>query len=384
MLGGVLSALLLRYDGIPNNRCPLTFTEKKAGTRRGRSVKLHVKSTERRRLSILMRYEDAIYGTVEITEPILLDLMGSDALNRLKGISQHGVTALLGITPSFSRFDHSVGAMLLVRKLGASLEEQVAALLHDVSHTAFSHVIDFVFNDHSGQSYHEEKKEEFVEASDLPDILGRHGMDWHDFLDETRFPLLEQPSPALCADRLDYFLRDLEFLGLAKGSEIRAGVASLAAKKRRIVVTDSDAARWLAYTFIEADRASWSNFREVGLYQVTAEAIKRATDLGLVGEAHLWGSDAALWETLQSADHPDIRRLINLITPGTRFTWNEKNSDFQVTTKVRSIDPPVANGKYASPLSELDPSFREYRREYLASKRGRWPMAIVNAPGNEA
>jgi HD superfamily phosphohydrolase len=34
--------------------------------------------------------------------------------------------------------------MLLVRRLGASLEEQIAALLHDVSHTAFSHVIDSV------------------------------------------------------------------------------------------------------------------------------------------------------------------------------------------------------------------------------------------------
>lgn len=96
-----------------------------------------------------MRYDDAIYGRNEITEPVLLDLMKSDAMQRLKGISQHGVTALLGITPPFSRFDHSVGVMLLVRRLGASLEEQVAALLHDVSHTAFSHVIDFVFNDWS-------------------------------------------------------------------------------------------------------------------------------------------------------------------------------------------------------------------------------------------
>ncbi len=97
-----------------------------------------------------MQYDDAVYGATEITEPVLLDLMESCAMQRLKGISQHGVTALLGITPAFTRFDHSVGVMLLVRRLGASIEEQVAALLHDISHTAFSHVIDFVFNDHSG------------------------------------------------------------------------------------------------------------------------------------------------------------------------------------------------------------------------------------------
>jgi hypothetical protein len=328
-----------------------------------------------------MQYDDAIYGNVEITEPVLLDLMGSDAMRRLKGISQHGVTALLGITPPFSRFDHSVGAMLLARRLGAALEEQVAALLHDVSHTAFSHVIDFVFNDHSGQSYHEEKKAEFVAGSDIPAILDRHGMDWRAFLNETQFTLLEQPSPALCADRLDYFLRDLEFLDLANSSEIRAAVDSLVVKEGRMVVNNPDTARWLAYTFIEADRASWSNFREVGLYQVTAEAIKAATRAGCIGEADLWGSDEELWAKLRSADQPDVRGLIDLITPGTRFTWDEEHPMFRVATKVRSIDPPVANGKCVTPLSELDPVFGRYRNEYLASKQGRWPMGVVGAPG---
>lgn len=159
---------------------------------------------------------------VEITEPVLLDLMASDAMQRTKGVSQHGITALLGITPPFSRFDHSVGAMLLVRRLGGAVEEQIAALLHDISHTAFSHVIDFVFDDHSGQSYHEEKKEEVVANSDIPAILSRHGKDWRAFMNEDDFFILEQPSPALCADRLDYFLRDLEFLKLANRGEIRA------------------------------------------------------------------------------------------------------------------------------------------------------------------
>lgn len=328
-----------------------------------------------------MRYDDTIYGAVEITEPVLLDLLKSGAMQRLTGISQHGVTALLGITPAFSRFDHSVGAMLLVRHLGASLEEQVAALLHDVSHTAFSHVIDFVFNDHSGQSYHEEKKEEFIAGSDLPAILNRHDMNWREFLDEEQFALLEQASPALCADRLDYFLRDLEFLGLANPKEISLVVKSLVVKDGKIAVNNPDAARWIAYTFIETDRASWSSFREVGLYQLTAEAIKAATQFGFICEADLWGTDKTLWDKLCAADHPGVRGLMNLITPGTRFTWDEVRPAFRVATKLRSIDPPVANGNVVTPLSELDPVFGRYRKEYLAGKQGHWPMGIVSAPG---
>lgn len=327
-----------------------------------------------------MQYDDPLYGKVKITEAVLLDLMASDAVQRLKGISQHGITALLGITPPFSRFDHSIGVMLLVRRLGAPIKEQVAALLHDVSHTAFSHVIDFVFDDHSGQSYHEEKMEEVVAKSDIPEILARHKMDWREFLDESKFPLLEQPSPALCADRLDYFLRDLEFLRLANAAEARAALDSLQVVEGRIVVGDPDAARWLAYTFIEADRASWSNFREVGLYQLTAEAIKVATQCGLIDEADLWGPDDALWRKLQSASHPGIKDIVDRITPGTRFTWDEHHPAFRVATKVRSIDPPVIDGRSVAPLSSLDPAFSKYRNEYLAGKNGRWPMGVVHAP----
>ncbi|MDY0036600.1 MAG: HD domain-containing protein [Zoogloea oleivorans] len=326
-----------------------------------------------------MQYDDELYGKVEIAEPVLRDLIASEAVQRTKGISQHGITALIGITPPFSRFDHSVGAMLLVRRLGATVEEQIAALLHDISHTAFSHVIDFVFDDQNGQSYHEEKKEEVVANSDIPEILHRHGMDWRAFMDEDDFSLLEQPSPTLCADRLDYFLRDLEFLKLATRAEIRAAVESLKVVEGRIAVNDIGAARWLAYTFIEADRASWSNFREVGLYQVTAEAIKAADRAGLIGAADLWGSDEALWRKLRSADHPEVTRWVELITPGTRFTWSEERPVFRVETKVRSIDPPVAYGSSVTPLSVLDSAFARYRNEYLADKQGRWPMGVVSA-----
>jgi hypothetical protein len=328
-----------------------------------------------------MQHDDPLYGRVEITEAVLLDLIASDAMQRLKGISQHGITALLGITPPFSRFDHSIGAMLLVRRLGASLTEQVAALLHDVSHTAFSHVIDFVFDGHSGKSYHEAKMEEIVANSDIPVILNRHGMDWRVFLDETKFTLLEQPLPALCADRLDYFLRDLEFLRLANIAEVCTALESLEVVELKIVVRDADAARWLAYTFIEADRARWSNFREVGLYQLTAKAIKVANQFGFLGEADLWGSDEALWEKLQSADHPEVRDLVNFINPGTRFAWNDKCPSFSVATMARSIDPLVTDGVSVAPLSTLDPAFCQYRNEYLAGMQGQWLLSVVDAPG---
>jgi len=324
-----------------------------------------------------MELHDSIYGQINVDDPVLLDLMECDAMQRLKGVTQHGITALIGITPPFTRFDHCVGTMILVRHLGASLDEQIAALLHDVSHTAFSHVIDFVFDDHSGQSYHEGKKKEIIENSDIPQILTRHDKNWEHYLEEDQFQLLEQESPALCADRLDYFLRDLEFLGLANKSEINTVRSSLVVDNGKIAINNMDTARWVAYTFIEADRVSWSSFREVGLYQLTAEAIKEATKLNVINESDIWGSDKLLWKKLCSAEHKNISRYVVLITPGTRFIWDEHQPLFQVKTKVRSIDPPVIDGSSATPLSVLDPVFRQFRYDYLSEKQKMWPMRVV-------
>lgn len=327
-----------------------------------------------------MRYRDTLYGLVDVSEPVLLDLIDSDAMCRLKGIAQHGITALLGITPPFSRFDHSVGTMLLVRRLNASIQEQIAALLHDVSHTAFSHVIDFVFNDHRTQSYHEEHKEAFFLRSDLPDILAHHGFDWHEFLEDSTFPLLEQPSPALCADRLDYFFRDLEFLGLASSAEISAAIRALVVRSGRIVVDSPAVARWLAYTFIETDRTSWSNLREVGLYQLTADAIKHALCNGVVSENDIWGTDAELWGKLRAANDPQVKGLVELLSPGTRFTRNDHAPIFTVATKVRSIDPPVIDKGNVSALSNIDSAFRDYRDQYLAEKQRAFPVCFIGPP----
>ncbi|KMU92215.1 HD domain-containing protein [Coccidioides immitis H538.4] len=114
---------------------------------------------------------DALYGGHLITEPILVELLQSPSLLRLHGVSQHGVTGLFGLTPRVSRLEHSVGAFLLVRKVGASVEEQVSALLHDVSHTALSHVVDWAFSTPGQESFHEVHKKRYIKTTELPEIL---------------------------------------------------------------------------------------------------------------------------------------------------------------------------------------------------------------------
>jgi len=324
-------------------------------------------------------YTDRLYGTAVIDEPLLLDLMASRAMQRLRGVLQHGITGLIGITAPTSRFEHSVGVMLIVRRLGGSLAEQAAALLHDVSHTAFSHVIDYVVNSHSEQAYHDQVKADYVATTDLPAVLAAHGLNWRDLIEEGRFPLLEQPAPALCADRLDYFLRDACDLGLITPGAVRHAIARLVVHEGRIVTDDLAVARWMADAYMRADDRSWSDFREVGLYELTAQAIRRALASGAIRQEDFWSTDAALWDRLHTSADPALRALLALVSPETRFEWDAGSPDFVLTTKIRTLDPDVLVNGTARPLSVLDADFAAHREAYLRRKGGRWPFRVIAA-----
>ncbi len=323
-----------------------------------------------------MNYLDAVYGPAAIEDPVLVELMQAPAVDRLRGIYQGGISGLLGIAPDFTRFDHSVGVCLLLRRLGAPLLEQIAGLLHDISHTAFSHVADFIF-DRPDQSYHEDLYEETLARSDIPAILARRGYDWHDLLDEMRFPLLEQPLPRLCADRLDYFFRDAVGFGTVTRAEVDSFIGHLRVEAGRPVVDDLEAARWAGRHYMEIDDRCWSDLREMSLYKLTAEAIRTAWQAGCVEEADLLGTDWPLWDKLHACPNPAVAAALAPITPATRFVIDAASPDIVVVPKVRSIDPDVSLGGVLRPLSELDPQFAAARAAYLERKGRQWAVRII-------
>lgn len=330
-----------------------------------------------------MQYHDDVYGPVNLDEPLIEALMQAPAVKRLQGVLQHGITGLIGITVPITRFDHSVGTMLLVQRLGGNLQEQVAALLHDVSHTAFSHVIDYVFEGHDSQSYHDEVKEQYLSQTELPGLLAKYGIDWRDLIDEAKYPLLEQPAPRLCADRLDYFFRDSLDLGLANRAEIQDVLQHLVVHDGRIMIDDAETASWLAHTYLAADKASWANLREVGLYELTARAIRRALEIDLIQEPDFWRTDEELWDVLQHSNDAVIRRELALVDKRTVFTISEDEPTFLVSTKLRSIDPEIVSPEGAvTALSAKDPKYAAERRNYHRQREGQWPVRVIAAEGD--
>ncbi|MBB5636992.1 hypothetical protein HDE68_002905 [Pedobacter cryoconitis] len=193
-----------------------------------------------------MIIEDNLYGSFSVSA-LLEELINSKPVERLKGIHQGGGIFLVNPKLTLTRYDHSVGVMLLIKFLGGTEIEQAAGLLHDVSHTAFSHVIDYVF-EQQGEDYHEEIYQRILIESEIPGILEKYGYQLEDLLEQD-FNILEQALPNLCADRLDYTLRDLFYAGFIKLEEVNRIVSELVIHNGRIMMTSVKGAQWFSEMF---------------------------------------------------------------------------------------------------------------------------------------
>ncbi len=294
------------------------------------------------------------YNCTDTYEPVLKELLGSPALQRLRNVAMGGITSVLGILPTASRFEHSFGVMRLVRSLGASVEQQAAALLHDVSHTAFSHIIDLVFTDTARGSFHDDRKEAFVQETDIPQICERYGLDWGSLVDERRWPLLDQPAPRLCADRVDYALRDAMSLQLASLPEINDLVPHLVVVDGRIAFDDTKAARRFATLYLDCDKHYWSSTRQITFYGLAARAVRRALSLGLLRPLDLWTTDQGLLDILRASSDPEIQGNLDRIVGSTTLGMSSPGEEMQIRRKSKSVDPDVVIDGEVAALSRLD------------------------------
>ena len=284
-----------------------------------------------------MEIDDILFGKWSI-DGVLEELISSEPIQRLKGIYQAGAGYWVNEKWNVTRYDHSIGTMLLVKKLGGSTQEQIAALLHDVSHTAFSHVIDFAL-DNRQEDYHESIFEQVIIRSEIPHILERHGYDYRRILlDHSKWTLLERPAPELCADRIEYTLRDMYTYGVITKGEVLDFLAKLIVVDGKIAVLDIEAAEWFTETYYKEVIGFFMDPLNVYGYDVLAKALKIALDKELLGLDTLLQTDTEVMELLCNTGDAEVDCYINLLQRGREV----KADDTGVRKgKVRLIDPAV-------------------------------------------
>lgn len=310
----------------------------------------------------------SLYGTVTIDDPLVIELIESPPLQRLHHVHQYGSVPFVLPTEAYSRFDHSFGVYLLLKKAGRSREELIAGLLHDVSHTVFSHVGDYVFEDkYPGGSYQDDIHLWYLEESGIAKILEHHGMKKEDVDHKSpKFRALDQPLPALCADRIEYNLQGGYLRGLLSKEDFFGIYQDLTFSSGNWYFQDFSLAKKLALCSLKMTETLWGSAWEALLYRWTAEALLQAFRIQLISfdEFH-FSTDSIVWEKLKNSDDPLIIKVLKKMQHvKTSYTLTDLNgADLVLRLKFRGIDPLIQRDGTLVPLTHFDSDFyQEFQR----------------------
>ncbi|MBE7118469.1 HD domain-containing protein [Bacillus cereus] len=325
-----------------------------------------------------MIISDVIYGEFEV-DPVLEELILSKPVQRLKGIHQAGASYLMNEKWNVTRFDHSIGVMLLIKKLGGSVEEQIAGLLHDVSHTAFSHVIDYVF-DNENESYHEEIFSAVVKNSEIPAILLKHGYNYEDILlDDSKWTLLERSAPELCADRVDYTLRDMYAYGYIYLEEVQSFLADVIEVDGKMVLQNIEVAEWFTETYYKEVIDFFMKPMNIYGNDMLAKTLKLALHKNVIHADDFLLEDEELISKLQLCNDPKVEALLSQVHPNVEVKEDRNEYDLYQKNKVRLIDPPLLREGKIVPSSAVSEKIRQMSEvAYEKAVRGMYVKVISN------
>ncbi|MCB0485444.1 MAG: HD domain-containing protein [Flavobacteriaceae bacterium] len=171
---------------------------------------------------------DPIYGFINIPSELVFDIIEHPFFQRLRRISQMGLSHFVYQGAHHTRFEHALGAMFLMqraisslRKKGVKISENendsllLAILLHDIGHGPFSHTLEhsLVTNIHHEEIsllFMEQLNKEF-DGKLTTAIQILKGQYHRKFLNQL-------VSSQLDIDRLDYLKRDSFYTGVTEGN----------------------------------------------------------------------------------------------------------------------------------------------------------------------
>ncbi|HET8810856.1 MAG TPA: HD domain-containing protein [Flavobacteriaceae bacterium] len=179
----------------------------------------------RNKLKIL---NDPIYGFITVPNKRIFDLIEHPYFQRLRRISQMGLSYLVYPGAHHTRFHHALGCMHLMQKAVRTLrfkgieisetEEEallIAILLHDIGHGPFSHamensIVNGISHEWISLQFMEKMNTDFNQSLTLAIEIfqGKHQRKFFSQLIASQLDM----------DRLDYLKRDSFYTGVAEGN----------------------------------------------------------------------------------------------------------------------------------------------------------------------
>ena len=311
----------------------------------------------------------------------LRDFMETPPLARLRDVGmncgcEYTDFPLYRHTKPYSRFDHSVGVALILWHFTGSPRQTVAGLLHDVATPVFAHVVDFLNGDHLRQESTEARTSAVIRQSpELLALLKREHLTVEDVADYHRYPLADNPSPQLSADRLEYTLGNLWHYGFLPLDQLAAFYGDLAVGgdeqcRQELAFQTPETASAFTRASLETSRVYVSDEDRFAM-QALADLLRDALARGILTTEDLYTTEPAVIARLRGdpvsgAAWEHFRSYTGVLRADRR---PQEEGWLSVPAKKRYIDPLI---RLRGRVSQWDPQVKALQEEFLALDFSCW------------
>ncbi|MCL2287114.1 MAG: hypothetical protein FWC32_12225 [Firmicutes bacterium] len=328
-----------------------------------------------------------MYTTIyaENAPTILLELADTPAMKRLKDIGMHcgcdyaRFPIYDNVKLHYTRHIHSIGVANIVWHFTKDIKQAVAGLLHDISTPAFAHTIDFLQGDYMIQESTEDKTAQFIENSEeIMTLLKLHDISLADICDYTKYPIADNNTPMLSADRLEYTLGNGHIMYNMDLAEIQAiyddltvthnenGVDELCFKSLHYAKMFTELSLKNSYWYVsDEDRFAM---------QYLADMIKLAIIGGILSVDDLYTSEGYVIEKLKgnskASEIWDAYTKISAVS--TADIRNPGAYSVNIPAKKRYINPLVLVDGTPKRIADADAAIKEKFNEFLALSFDKW------------
>ncbi len=311
------------------------------------------------------------------------------ALPMMQRLSEVGLlcgtdwTKLFNNRMFYSRLDHSIGCALIVWNYTKNKRQTLAALFHDVSTPAFSHVIDFRNGDALKQESTENLNEKMItENEELNYMLKEDGIYQYEVRNYHKYPIADNNMPRLSADRLEYMYPSGAALGAYwSTSEVRDNYSHIKVcineeGQQELSFDDMETAFVYAKKFADISLMLQHNEDKVAM-QMMADIVTRAINLGFISENDLYSmsekSIISLFDDkMQNNEDDEFTRLFYTYCNMNHILHTDTaisdGFNVRLDVKKRYVDPIVCdkNGVARGRLSAINSQADKMIKEFLA------------------
>lgn len=279
--------------------------------------------------------------------------------------------------PPYHRYEHSVGVGLITWHFTSDIKMSVAALLHDIATPCFSHVVDFLNEDHLSQESTEEDTEKVIRNDEgIMKLLRKYSLSVEEVKDYHIYPIADNDRPQLSADRLEYTLTNLYRYEGCTLEEIEAiyGDITVSGNKNELIFQSADTALKFAEKALDTCKIYVADADRYTM-EYLAQLLKRAIGKGVITRSDLDQTEGELLRKLVLDEEcrelwEHLTKLKTMILPERKL--NEFT--YRVDAKKRYMDPYV---EHTGRISGIDEAFRKDLRDFLDKDLNYWIYAEV-------